>query len=774
MPGRSIGAVYVTVLANTKAFEREVKDAARNAGGDASKEYSKEFNKAFADIEKSKEFDQAAAKISKDFHDLGKKSGTSWEQGFKDVRISEAADADIKRIAQRFNMSSHDVAKEVAARLSGAYDQVANDADRAMKAVTQSVERETDKSGNRIMTAIDKRLKKIQLSLRRAGSGGFFAGLTSVLGAFVGLANTAVQAVGGIVTGLVGMFKFGEKAATSVADAGEAVVGLGSAATEAGGESAMAGLAGSVEAVASGGASLIPVVIAAGVVIGTLGVGAAIAAAAVSALAGILVIAASGIATALGGVLAFAPLIAALVAGLLAMVLALKPVIKPLMDFNKVLDQADPKKRAKALKVFNDELSLLPKPLQDVVKSLEPFVEHLKTIGDLVSQSFFTSLGSSLSGLDPLLQVAGDGLAQIASALGTAVGDLVTLLGQNDNLKVFSDLWSGLATLIQPLFGAIGNFVLGIEGLLVALTPAAQTLAGWLLQITGSFATWTTSASGQNTIKDFMDTAGEAAGHVMGALSALGSAFAILFGPNGAQGDGQDFLATIETLAQKFRDWIAEVSQNGQLQSWLDFAKEAANRVGTAIGIVAKIFDDLDTGGTRQAFLWLLDILNAVLVAIDLIAQGIAAFTGLQVSTVHMLADAFDAVASAVQSIIDKVSSLIGAISRIHFPSAPSWASGLTNLGKGIFGAHGGVFTSPTIIGEAGAELAIPLTGSLGSVDPSVRAAAAMIRGESTSTSGAVALGRQTTQTVNVYPVAADPMAVAVAVLNRAAAAARV
>jgi hypothetical protein len=123
-----------------------------------------------------------------------------------------------------------------------------------------------------------------------------------------------------------------------------------------------------------------------------------------------------------------------------------------------------------------------------------------------------------------------------------------------------------------------------------------------------------------------------------------------------------------------------------------------------------------------------------------------------------------------VGRVIDQVRTLIGWLGKIKFPSIPK---SISNLAGKLF-ASGGIATTATraIVGEAGPEAVIPLTRPLSQVDPSVRAMAAMLRGQggqgtSTSTQGPT---KVVNNTIEVYSAASDPEAVAVQIVNRSVA----
>lgn len=136
-------------------------------------------------------------------------------------------------------------------------------------------------------------------------------------------------------------------------------------------------------------------------------------------------------------------------------------------------------------------------------------------------------------------------------------------------------------------------------------------------------------------------------------------------------------------------------------------------------------------------------------------------------SWVNKIVGYFNSFKSSITAAIDAV---VGALSRIHWPTPPSW---LTNGISGIsnFFAEGGLVTGPTraVIGEAGPEMVIPLARPLSQVDPAVRDVAAFAQGKMPAfASGGIAGGGTTVaagaiQIVSPY---ANPRLVAEETLN--------
>lgn len=120
------------------------------------------------------------------------------------------------------------------------------------------------------------------------------------------------------------------------------------------------------------------------------------------------------------------------------------------------------------------------------------------------------------------------------------------------------------------------------------------------------------------------------------------------------------------------------------------------------------------------------------------------------------------------------ISNVIGSISlHFDFPDPPSWLDKALGPGKVLFDrvtASGGIFDGAQVrvIGEAGAEAVVPLTGPLSQVDPSVRELSRIARGMSASTGSAVQTvpGKTINVEQNITTPATDPVAAASEFLN--------
>jgi hypothetical protein len=130
-------------------------------------------------------------------------------------------------------------------------------------------------------------------------------------------------------------------------------------------------------------------------------------------------------------------------------------------------------------------------------------------------------------------------------------------------------------------------------------------------------------------------------------------------------------------------------------------------------------------------------------------------------------------VASSIFGAFPSAGEILSSIGHIDLSSLMHGSFTLPG-GHKISWATGGIAVGPVtrLIGEAGPEAVVPLTGPLSRVDPAVRELSAFARGQITTASATGRGGRSvTTGPITIITPTRDPVAVAQQVINRVAAA---
>ncbi len=154
------------------------------------------------------------------------------------------------------------------------------------------------------------------------------------------------------------------------------------------------------------------------------------------------------------------------------------------------------------------------------------------------------------------------------------------------------------------------------------MIPQGESLAGGFERLTARFLEFTQSADGQNKIKDWMDTAWEAANSLWGILGNVASAIGKVF-TSGTEGAGQDFLTYLETITERFDTFLSSPEGKTAMRDfWVD-VREVMVTVKDIFEDVGKAIDDLDTAKARGDFQNVVDAVNLLTDALGLLVDGI-------------------------------------------------------------------------------------------------------------------------------------------------------
>jgi hypothetical protein len=136
--------------------------------------------------------------------------------------------------------------------------------------------------------------------------------------------------------------------------------------------------------------------------------------------------------------------------------------------------------------------------------------------------------------------------------------------------------------------------------------PFATTLLKAFDDLFISFSRWANSATGQESIVDFMDTAFTMARSLWQTIVNIGRAIGSLF-TAASSGPAQDFLGFLEHISGKFADFLASTQGQNELKQWFADVKLAAQGLGELIMGIATVFDHLDTAKGREQIAGALD-----------------------------------------------------------------------------------------------------------------------------------------------------------------------
>ena len=647
------------------------------------------------------------------------------------------------------------------------------------------------------LARMDRRARSLRNSFRRMGSGGAFDAITSAMGALLGttgaLSRVIDKTLGGALRGTGGlMIKFG-KLLGDVGEQGSALSkitgGLGAIFTNLG-----AGLSSTLVSGAAGVAALAVAVSAAVSVI-------AVIVPLISAFVAGIVALGSVVTYAAGALALLVPLGGAFVVGFAAVAIGASDAAGAIGALFKAMNETDPKKRAKEMEKYRKELAKLGPNAKSAVQAMEPLVKAFQGLKREAGEALFAGMAASLKNAKPLLDATKDGLVLVAGAAGDVVDSFLNLGKSTKFMDSFNNMWALSATLVRDFGTAASNVFAGLTSFFSAMGPTVSLFADDIGKAAEKFRGWAESAEGQNAIATFFSNAYAVAKQVFDIIGTIGSALFNLFTAPATKEAADGLLSTLLTKAEEFKAWIDEISADGRLQQWFNDAKQVAGALWQILLAVGRAIGGLYTEENKANLLSFLGTMEKIIAVVGgfmkvmvamfatsrFVFGGIAAFvkslwailktivevlliindTSVQVFTsakgpLQALKDGWNQVKKAVENLIAKLRS-------IHWPSPPAWMSGLWNK---VFGASGMVVTGPTnaIIGEAGPEAVIPLTRPLGQIDPSVRAMAALLRGQGKSLGGGGRVmpgGGTMTNYFTINTPAEDPRTVATQTVNR-------
>jgi hypothetical protein len=520
----------------------------------------------------------------------------------------------------------------------------------------------------------------------------------------------------------------------------------------------------------------------------------------VNAAAGVLTMLASAAYAAAANIVLLVPMMGALAVGFAGVAVGGMDAFKSVGLLAKAMNEADPKKRAAAFKEYEKSLKGLGKNAREAVRAFKPLLEEFQGLKKSAGEALFKGMADSLKAAKPMIAELKKGLEIAAGAVGGVINKFLQLGQDTQFVKDLGVMFKGVGVIIEDLGGAMVNVFAGLNSFFAAIQPIVEKFTGAIAKAAEGFRQWAQSEEGREKIKAWFTQAYEVGKKVWAIIKEVALAFHDLFtaGMNSETTTG--LLDSILTKVQDFRKFIGEAAADGRLEEWFKQAKDTAKALWDAIVVIGSALQSLNTEENRA---WLIGFIKGIGTAIKFLidlskfasnvfkvmSYAVAPFTaalgagiGLIVKTVDWLArmsasnpfskltGAADSFKNAVKGAWEWVKNLISKLQAIKWPSIPGALKSLA----GKFFAAGGITTGPSIAGEAGPEMVIPLTRPLSQIDPSVRQIAAMIRGQSTDRmsvpTGQTGPMKVVNNDIKVYAPSTDPAAVAEQIVNRSVA----
>jgi phage-related protein len=361
--------------------------------------------------------------------------------------------------------------------------------------------------------------------------------------------------------------------------------------------------------------------------------------------------------------------------------------------------------------------------------AIEPMVPILSVIAGLIESTF----ARLLTAIQPVIDILSTTLIGVFEAIAPSLDTF---------LVAFADGFAMVMEAVGPLIAALGPL---LEAILPALFEALTPIITVVAEVASAIATALVPIIEaltplMNTLIPLLVSLFVAFNPVLRVVMVLGPVLAAVAEPLGKLIAGIiNFIAPALEFAFVIGEWIVKFLTVGKvIGSVLGWFSKIGSAIGEAAGVVGTRIGDM-----IAKFLGFRDKVRDIVMSIP-----------------RFFVDAMVKAWNTVKSYIDKIKNAFSSM----------WS---TVKSKIPFFAAGGITTGPSIVGEAGPEMVIPLTRPISQIDPSVRAIAAMLRGQNSDqviTGGTTGPTKIVINEIKVYAPSADPEAVAAQVVNRSVA----
>ncbi len=251
----------------------------------------------------------------------------------------------------------------------------------------------------------------------------------------------------------------------------------------------------------------------------------------------------------------------------------------------------------KETKKYQSALEGVKDTWTDVVKSNQSEIFNTMANG-------LNAVKTAMKGLTPFL----DG---VASGMEKASESLLQWTKSSSVAKAFFNMMETTGvSVFNKMLSAAGKFGDGLINVFTQLAPLFQWSANWLDRIATNFSKWANSASGQNSIKQFMEYTkqnlpliGKIFGNTFAGINNLLKAFS---------GNSTNIFKSLEGMTQKFRDWSETVGKSEGFKKFIDYVQQNGPKIMDLIGNITMLLVNFGTAMAPIASK-ILDVVNAII-----------------------------------------------------------------------------------------------------------------------------------------------------------------
>lgn len=254
-------------------------------------------------------------------------------------------------------------------------------------------------------------------------------------------------------------------------------------------------------------------------------------------------------------------------------------------------------KATKETKKYQSALEGVKDTWTDIIKSNQSEIFNTMANG-------LNAIKTAMKGLTPFLDGVASGMEKASKSLlqwtkSSAVAKAFFKMMETTGVSVFNKMLS-----------AAGKFGDGLINVFTQLAPLFQWSANWLDRIATNFSKWANSASGKNSIKQFMEYTkqnlpliGKIFGNTFAGINNLLKAFS---------GNSTNIFKALEGMTQKFRNWSETVGKSEGFKKFIDYVQQNGPKIMDLIGNITMLLVNFGTAMAPIASK-ILDVVNAII-----------------------------------------------------------------------------------------------------------------------------------------------------------------
>lgn len=264
-----------------------------------------------------------------------------------------------------------------------------------------------------------------------------------------------------------------------------------------------------------------------------------------------------------------------------------------------------------AITMLNDGTLKATKETKKYQSALESVKSTWVEIVENNQSEIFNTMANGLNAVKTAMKGLTPFLSGVASGMEKASQSLLQWTKSSTVAKAFFNMMETTGvSVFNKMLSAAGKFGDGLINVFTQLAPLFQWSANWLDRIATNFSKWANSASGKNSIKQFMEYTkqnlpliGKIFGNTFAGINNLLKAFS---------GNSTNIFKALEGMTQKFRNWSETVGKSEGFKKFIDYVQQNGPKIMDLIGNITMLLVNFGTAMAPIASK-ILDVVNAII-----------------------------------------------------------------------------------------------------------------------------------------------------------------